>query len=53
MAALASFDDCHPLEGQVHGSAGPRGRVRGKTAEDPSGEEAQAQVYKPRGPIVY
>jgi len=34
-------------------SAGPRGRARGATPEVPSGEGAQAQVYKPPGPIVH
>ena len=37
----------------VLGSAGPKGRPRGATAESPSGGGAQAQVYKPSGPIVH
>ena len=35
------------------GSAGPRGRAPGATAEHPSGGGAQAHVYKPSGFIVH
>jgi len=33
--------------------AGPKGRPPGATVEGPSGGGAQAQVYKPSGPIVH